>query len=121
MRNRTTASAAVAAGILLATLTACGGSSTEDKPTTPATTAAATPTLDAAEVTQQCVDAVAETIGNRAADFDPENDSDPKPPECDALGEDEYLDAYMDGLSQSNQQGLEDLRDQIDGAAEQDE
>ncbi|MFJ4837164.1 hypothetical protein [Streptomyces sp. NPDC088746] len=118
--NRTT-TAAITAGILLATLTACSGSSTEDKPTTPATTAAATPTLDAAAATQQCVDAIAETISNRAVDFDPENDSDPKPPECDAVPEDEYLDAYMDGLNQSNRDALQDRQEQRDKEAEQDQ
>lgn len=118
--NRTTA-ATVAAGLLLATLTACGGNSTEDKPATPATTAAATPTLNAAEVTQQCVDAVAETLNNRSADFDPETDSDPKPPECDTLTEDQYLDAYYDGLSQRNKAAQQDFQDLIDEAAEQDQ
>ncbi|MGW1814083.1 hypothetical protein ACWCQM_11055 [Streptomyces sp. NPDC002125] len=109
--------AAIAAGILL-TLTACGGSTTEDKPATPATTAAATPTLDAAEVTQECIDAVAATVGARPDDFDPENDSDPKPDACKSLSEDEYMDAYMDGLTEANKQGLADLQDQIDEATE---
>ncbi|MFE6931762.1 hypothetical protein ACFVDT_06995 [Streptomyces sp. NPDC057699] len=115
MHNRT--AAAIAAGILL-TLTACGGSSTEDKPTTPASTAAASSTVDPAQATKECVDAVAATIGARPDDFDPENDSDPKPDACKSLSEDEYLDAYMDGLSEANKQGLADLQDQIDEATE---
>ncbi|MEQ4610672.1 hypothetical protein ABMX48_31665 [Streptomyces cavourensis] len=75
--------------------------------------------LSKAEATEQYVDAVAAMLSERPADFAPETDSDPKPTECYAVPEDEYLDVYMDGLSQHNKQGQQDLRDLIDGAAEQ--
>ncbi|WP_097865974.1 hypothetical protein [Streptomyces sp. rh34] len=96
MRTRT----AAAAILLGAALTACGTTPTPDRP---ATTSSA-PELSKTETLAQCVDAIAEAISARPADFDPETDSDPKPPECDDISEDEYLDVYMDGLQQSNEQ-----------------
>jgi hypothetical protein len=118
MHTRLTA-AAIAAGILL-TLTACTTEPEPDATVPPSPTAAATRTADAAELTRECVDAVAATIGARPEDFDPENDSDPKPAACNALPEDEYLDAYMDGLSQSNRAALEERQRERDEAAEND-
>ncbi|MFD3655977.1 hypothetical protein [Streptomyces sp. NPDC058620] len=83
--------------LLAATLTAC--TSTDPAPEKPAATSA--PALSKAEITRQCVNAIAEAVSNRPADFDPETDSDPQPAACDALSEAEYMDAYMDGLSQA--------------------
>lgn len=112
MRTRTAATAI----LLAATLTAC--SSSDPAPEKPAATSSA-PELSKAETLAQCVDAVAAMLSERPADFDPETDSDPKPAECDAVPEGEYLDAYMDGLSQHNQEGIADLEQQIEDAAEQ--
>ncbi|MFE3387344.1 hypothetical protein [Streptomyces anulatus] len=106
---------ATTAIFLTATLTACAST---PEPNRPAPTNSA-PTLSKAEITEQCVDAVAVMLSERPADFDPETDSDPKPAECNAVPEDEYLDAYMDGISQANREGIADLEQQIEDAAEQ--
>ncbi|MFD4275073.1 hypothetical protein R2B67_17985 [Streptomyces cyaneofuscatus] len=107
---------ATTAILLAAALTAC--SSADPAPEKPAASSSA-PALSKAEVTKQCVDAFAAMLSERPADFDPETGSDPKPTECDAVPEDEYLDMYMDGLSQHNKQGQQGLQDLIDDAAEQ--
>ncbi|MEV7871493.1 hypothetical protein AB0P17_36585 [Streptomyces sp. NPDC088124] len=119
MRIRTTT---LAATLLLVTLTGCSGDSDPAPTETATATATSTaPALSKAEITQQCIDAVAAVISQRPADFDPEADTDPQPAECDALSETDYLDAYMDGLQQSNQDGRDALQRQIDEAAETDQ
>ncbi|MEV4974435.1 hypothetical protein [Streptomyces scopuliridis] len=116
MRIRTTT---LAAALLLVTLTGCSsGSDPAPTETVTATTTPTAPALSQAEITQQCIDAVAAAISQRSADFDPKTDTDPQPTECDGLSETDYLDAYMDGLQQSNQAGRDELQRQIEEAAE---
>ena len=114
---------ATASLLLTLTLTACGSNEepATDKPTATATTSAAatTPAATAADK-QACVEAIANAITNRPNDFDPENDSDPKPTECAAIAENDYLDTYMEGLRLSNQRGRDELQRQIDEAASAD-
>ncbi|WP_329114475.1 hypothetical protein [Streptomyces sp. NBC_01353] len=99
---RRTALAALAAALCLG-LTACNGGGGAKPAVT--VTVTVTPTLSAAEQRQACVEAWADVIGARPDDFDSETDSDPKPAECEAVPEDDYLDAYMDGLMLSNKRG----------------
>jgi hypothetical protein len=108
MRTRTTA-ATIA--LLLAALTGCSSGSSSDKPAAPAptVTVTATPTLSAAEQRQACVEAWADSISARPGDFDPETDSDTKPPECETIPDADYLDVYMDGLMLSNKRNREAL------------
>ncbi|MFD3749737.1 hypothetical protein ACFWVT_05630 [Streptomyces cyaneofuscatus] len=107
MRTRTTATAI----LLLAILTACSTESTPE----PAATTSAAPADDKATTVQACIDAVAEL----PAGDDGSVPSEPVPAECAGLSDGEYLDAYMDGIEQSNKQGQQDLQDLIDDAAEQ--
>ncbi|MGW6743769.1 hypothetical protein ACWGDX_24125 [Streptomyces sp. NPDC055025] len=116
-----TTTAAIATALLLATLTACGSDSSPAPAETVTATATASPALSQAEITQQCIDAVAEVVSQRPADFDPETDTDPQPTECNGLSETDYLDAYMDGLSQSNQAAIEERERQRGEAAEADQ
>ncbi|RPK71495.1 hypothetical protein EES45_34405 [Streptomyces sp. ADI97-07] len=83
---RTTATAAIAAVTFLATLTACGGSTTEDKPA-PAASSALTISSAEAEAIRLCTEAVTKAVGERPADFDVETDTDPMQPECEAISE----------------------------------
>ncbi|MGW1463853.1 hypothetical protein ACWCPT_05795 [Streptomyces sp. NPDC002308] len=100
-----------AAALLTATLVGCSSTTTPDAPATqPATSA---PALSHAEQIEQCTAAVADI----PAGPDGSVPSDPVPAECTALSDSEYLDAYYDGLAQSNKDGLQDLQDQIDEAA----
>lgn len=99
---------AATAVLLLVTLTACSSSDPAPAPTVTATETK-TPELSKTEQTQACVDAVADVISTRPEDFDSETDSDPKPEECNTLSDSEYLDAYMDGLFESNRRGREAL------------
>lgn len=113
MRTRTITTT-IAAGLLLATLTSCSG----EKPAPVETvTATATPRLSKAEITAQCVDAVAKVIDARPDTFDPDTDQDPKPEECNSLSDSEYLDAYMDGLSQRNRDAIDEMQRKIDEAS----
>lgn len=112
MRTRT---ATAAAAVILLALTGC---STDSGPAEPAATTGA---ISEAKLTQQCIDAIADAISARPADFDPETDRDPQPTECNDLPEDTYLDAYMDGLEQANEAGRDALRDAIEDAANADE
>lgn len=107
MRTRITAAAILLA---LSGLTACSSTDGDDKPS-PTVTATVTesPKLSKAEQTQLCVAAVADVISARPDDFDPEADEDPKPEECNSLSDSEYLDAYMDGLAESNERAREAL------------
>ncbi|MFE2046649.1 hypothetical protein ACFXAZ_38210, partial [Streptomyces sp. NPDC059477] len=58
---------------------------------------------------QACVDAWAETISNRPAGFDPDTDSDAEPDACAGIPGDDWLDAYTDGLQQSNETGRNEI------------
>lgn len=116
MRTRHTTAAALTAATLLLTITGCSSDSGDAKPTK-TVTAPASPTADKAAATAQCIDAVAQI----PADDDGSVPSEPVPTECSALTDSEYLDAYMDGISQSNRDGIADLQDAIDDAAEQDQ
>lgn len=108
MRTRT----AAASILLAASLTACGTTPAPDKP---AATSSAAPKVDKAATVKACVDAVAEL----PAGPDGSVPSDPVPTECTDLSDSEYLDAYMDGISQANREGIADLEQQIEDAAEQ--
>ncbi|MGC4912715.1 hypothetical protein [Streptomyces albogriseolus] len=116
MRTRTTLAAALLA--LTALTTGCSNGSSNDKPAATTSAPAPSPTVDPAEARQACVDAWAETISDRPADFDPETDTDAEPSECMGLPEDEWTDRYMEGLEQSNQAGRDALQDLIDEASE---
>ena len=107
MRRTTTSAAAIAAGLLLA-LTACSSSDPKPTPTVTATVTES-PKLSKAEQTKACVDAVADVISARPDDFNTDTDSDPKPAECNDLSDSEYLDAYMDGLMESNKRARKAL------------
>lgn len=108
MRIRTTIAAAAVAALLLV---GCSSSDNgKDKPgKTPATTAATTktPALSKAEVTRRCVNAIAD----RAANANGEVPSQPIPESCRPLSDDEYLDAYMEGIHQANH----DVQDKLKG------
>lgn len=99
---RTTATAAIAAVTFLATLTACSGSTTEDKPA-PATSPTLAVSNAEAEAIRLCTEAVTKAVGERPADFNVETDTDPMQPEYQAIPEEDYGDAYMDGVSRANQ------------------
>jgi hypothetical protein len=107
--------AAAAALLLLALGTAgCSSQADDAKPSKPTTAAASpTPTVDEATARQACVDAVA----GIAADASGEVPSEPVPDECSSLSQADYLDAYMDGIEQSNQAGRDALQDLIDAAS----
>jgi len=108
----------IAAMLLLAALTACSGGGDTEPVKTATVTATKTPTLSAEEARAACVDAWADSIGARPDDFDPETDSDPEPAECAGLPEGEWMDRYMEGLSISNQRGLEERQRELDEASE---
>lgn len=69
-----------------------------------------------ADGVQACVDAVA----TRAPGPDGSVPFEPTPTPCTDLPDDEYLDAYMDGIAQGNQAGRDELQKQIDEAARKD-
>jgi len=119
MRTRTALAATLLA---LAALTAgCSSDSSDssdDKPAAATTAPQSSTTVDPAEARQACVDAWADTISNRPADFDPEADTDTEPAACEGLPEDEWTDRYMEGLEQSNKAGLDELQDLIDEASQ---
>ncbi|KAA6220016.1 hypothetical protein [Streptomyces filamentosus] len=103
---------AATASLLLA-LTACGTAdnppaSPSDKQGAEASTATTTP-ADTAADRQACIEAIADVIDQRPDDFNAENDSDPKPEECAAIADDDYLDAYMDGLQLRNERAINGL------------
>ncbi|MFD3640971.1 hypothetical protein [Streptomyces griseus] len=103
---------AAAAVLLVAALTACSAETSTPEPTT---TTSAAPKVDKATTVKACVDAV----GELPADEDGSVPSDPVPAECADLSDSEYLDAYMDGIQQSNKQAQQELQDLIDDAAAQ--
>ena len=96
MHTRTAAATLL---VLAATLTAC--TTTDPAPDKPAA-ATSTPAPSHAELIQQCTDAVA----NLPVGEDGEVPSDPVPAECTGLSDSDYLDAYMDGINQANQDAL---------------
>ncbi|MFI0825711.1 hypothetical protein ACH4Q7_14785 [Streptomyces roseolus] len=103
MRTKTITSLAGTAALLLAlTLTACSSTPPASPPPATTTAAATTPAATAAD-RQACVEAIADVIDQRPADFDPETDSDPEPPECAGIPEAESLDVYMEGLKLRNE------------------
>jgi hypothetical protein len=113
MRTRT---ATITCLLALAVTTGCSSDS-DDKPADPpATSAVASPAapLDQATARQACVEAVAEI----PAGDNGEVPSEPIPEECTTLSASDYLDAYMDGIEQSNQEGQDALQDLIDQATE---
>lgn len=107
MRTRTMAAAGLLTAVVLAITSCSSGSDDKPAPTTPAATASTTtaPALSRAEITQACTDAVAEV----PAGADGSVPSEPRPDACTGLPEDEYLDAYFDGIQQSNQAGRDKL------------
>lgn len=111
MRHTRTTTVALAAAVVL--LTGCTSSS--EQPTEPATSApaASEPALTQAEITEQCVDAIAERAANTT---DAEVPSDPTPKPCTPLSDSDYLDAYMDGIQQANEAARERLQEEIEGA-----
>ncbi|MEU9861316.1 hypothetical protein AB0D99_10590 [Streptomyces sp. NPDC047971] len=112
--RRLTAAAIAATAALLA-LTGCSSQTSDNSPPTAPTTTA--PALSAAEQREACVDAWAATIGARPADFNPETDTDPTPDACTSLSESDSLDAYMDGLQQTNKAGQDAFKKAIEDAA----
>ncbi|MET9099959.1 hypothetical protein [Streptomyces antibioticus] len=105
MRRTTIAALAIAC----LTLTACTATEPTDNKPTPAasTTTASVPAADPAQARQACVDAWADTIAARPADWDDETDEDPEPTACKGLPADDYTDMYFEGLQQANQQARE--------------
>lgn len=101
--------AAVTAALAL-TLVSCGSSDDEPAKPTGSATKTAAPSADTAADRQACVDAVKAAVD---ADTD-----DVKPAECESLTDSDYLDAYMEGLQQHNQEGRGALQDAIDEASE---
>ena len=108
------------AGLLLAlTLTACSSSEepATNKPTPATTTAAPTTTapVDTAAATAACIEAVRQSLKDIPDGQDLE-----RPAECEPLDDSAYLEAYMKGLQQRNQDGRDELQRQIDEAASAD-
>ncbi|MEV3946987.1 hypothetical protein AB0K57_04895 [Streptomyces halstedii] len=111
MRTRTT-TAALGAALLLA-LTGCSSDEATD-PKPAATTAPANPT-PSADVAQACSDAVYEQLTNGeqlGADQ-------PKPPACEALANDEYLDTLLAVTQQLSKNARDQLEQDIEDAAQQ--
>ncbi|MEW2578384.1 hypothetical protein [Streptomyces syringium] len=98
---------------LLITLTGC----TKTNPAPAATEAAPAATLSHAQVTKQCIDAVAA----RSAEQTGETQFEPVPLDCLPLSDSEYLDAYMRGIRQANQANRDELQRRIDEARRNDE
>ncbi|MFI8942712.1 hypothetical protein [Streptomyces syringium] len=104
---RPTAAALCAA--LLITLTGC----TKTSPAPAATEAAPAATLSHAQVTKQCIDAVAARPAEPSSGEVP---SEPTPAPCAPLTDGEYLDAYLRGIRQANEAGRDELQRQLDEA-----
>lgn len=102
--------AACTALLAVAALTVgCSSGSTDDKPTATAQPTV-TKTVDQAAVRQACVDAVADI----PADDSGQVPSEPVPDACKSLSEHDYLNAYMDGIEQGNQQARDDMQACLD-------
>ena len=114
MRLTQRAAATAAALLLAAGATACSSSDSPEPTRTAQTTVTAPAPLSKAEQTQQCVDAVASLTPNEAGEVP----SEPTPAPCAPLTDSEYLDAYMDGIAQSNKAGQDELQRKIDEASE---
>jgi hypothetical protein len=113
MRTRTTTAAAV---LLTAVLTGCSGSGAEPAESTVSAPTSIGPSLDKAQVTQACVDAVAEIARQSAGEVP----SEPTPAPCAPLSDSEYLKAYMDGIFAANRDVLDERQRQRDEEAEKD-
>lgn len=103
MRIRT----AAAVVVLLVAPTGCataGGTAPAESPAP----AAASPSLSKAEVTRQCIDAVAAQSADNGS----------KPEECATLSDGEYVEANLKGLQQHNKAAQEALHRQIEKARE---
>ncbi|MET8014041.1 hypothetical protein ABZU86_32545 [Streptomyces sp. NPDC005271] len=115
MRTHSTAAAAVVATttLLLTGCSAVGGSN--DKRVPPGAPASAVEAgLSKAEITQRCVDAIVERA---AATRGGAVRSSPVPKPCTPLSDDEYLDAYMDGLHEAQKDAREKLDDRTEEPA----
>lgn len=102
---RTIHATAITAAALLA-LAACNSDSDPKPPRATRTPSAATtePAPSKAEMTAQCTAAVAALPpGPDGVPFTP------TPPPCAGLSDHEYLNAYMDGIAQANQNGRDAL------------
>lgn len=99
---------------LLVTLTGC----TKTNPAPAATEAAPAATLSHAQVTRQCIDAVAALPAEPSSGEVP---SEPVPLDCLPLSDSEYLDAYMRGIRQANQANRDELQRRIDEARRNDD
>ena len=105
-----------ATALLLLALTGCSSSDPDPKPAV-TVTATPSPTIDKAAITQQCTDAVTE-VAKQATGEVP---SEPTPAPCAGLDDSEYLDAYMNGISQANRDALDQRQRDRDKAAESDQ
>ena len=111
---RTIPATVITAALLLA-LAACG--SDDDSKTQPSSTTSApttAPALSHAEIVERCTAAVAALPPGPNGEVP----STPTPPPCTSLSDHDYLDAYMDGVAQSNQQGRDALEDAITAGAD---
>lgn len=111
MRTRT----AITAVLLTAALAGCSSGDAEPKETVTATTTVS-PSPDKAQVTQACVEATTERAKAAAGEVP----FDPTPAPCAPLSDSEYLDAYMDGISEANRSGLEERQRERDAEASKD-
>lgn len=94
--------------VLLASLAVGCSTAGEAAPTKSPKSPAASPSLSKAEVTRQCIDAVAaQATGNEA-----------KPKECAPLSDSEYVEASFKGVQQHNKAGQDALQRQIEEAGE---
>jgi len=100
--------AAAVGVVLLAGLAAGCSAGGEATPAKSPKSPSASPSLSKAEVTQQCIDAVAAQTG----------EDEGKPQECEPLSDSEYLDANFKGIQQHNKAGQEELQRQIEEARE---
>lgn len=102
MRTRYLAAAAITAALLA--LTACSSPQAKPAPA-PTVTVTATPSLSQAQHRALCVDAVADLEPNANGEIP----SEPVPTECQPLSERDYIDAYMRGILQRNQENIDEL------------
>lgn len=100
--------AAAVGVVLLAGLVAGCSDAGVTAPAKPPKSSAASPSLSKAEVTRQCIDAVAAQTG----------EDEGKPQECSPLSDSEYLDANFKGVQQHNEAGQEELQRRIEEARE---
>lgn len=104
------------AGVALLAAAAAGCSSGGNAEPTPTKTVTATPSLSKEQVTAACVEAATERAKAAAGEVP----FDPTPAPCAPLSDSEYLDAYMDGISEANRSGLEERQRERDAEASKD-